>query len=96
MYKLSPHEKLDAQLEEYKTQLVNLKAKLNTSSNYFKSDIEAEVNDIEKMLANVKQHINKLGNVTENEWQAVELQFKGCWNGLAAAINDVVNKSFIL
>jgi hypothetical protein len=96
MPELTPHEKLDKQLEGYKTQLVNLKAKLDTSSNHFKSDIELEINEIEIMLKNVKQHITQLEDVAEYEWKAVESRFSGCWSGLAAAIQGVVNKTFLL
>lgn len=93
MPKLTPHEKLDEKLDGYKTQLIHLKDMLDKSSESLKSDLEADINDIEKMLKNVKKHMSQLGYVAEDEWHVVESNFKGCWNDISRSIKNAVYKS---
>lgn len=93
MSTLTPHEQLDKQLEKYKKQLDELKGKLNASSALLKSDLEADIDEIEKMLANVRKHISHLGEIADDEWHEVESRFKNCWTDLSSAIKNAASKS---
>ena len=89
------HDKLNAKLEEHKTQLKSLKDKLNNSSDSLKADLEPEIDNIEKMLINIKKHISQLGEAAEDEWEIVDSKFKGCWKGISHAIKSAVSKSLM-
>jgi len=85
-------EKLDAQLKEWKAQIVLLKAKAKNAEAGAKIDYYKTIDGLEQKQNKAKTKLKELKTAGDEAWEAVKSGADKAWAEVKAAYHDAVEK----
>lgn len=88
-------QKLQAQLDEWKGRLNDLKVKASESEGVSKAEIDQQIQDIEGKISEAESKLTELTELNEagdDAWESVRKRAESSWESLRSAIGDVAAK----
>jgi multidrug efflux pump subunit AcrA (membrane-fusion protein) len=85
-------QKLQAQLDEWKIKIAELKGKAVEAEAGVKADIEQQVNELEGKVVEAEAKLAELADAGEDTWETVKKRVEHSWDSLRNTIGDAASK----
>lgn len=85
-------QKLQAPLDEWRSEIDRLKAKVSGASADVKLEMNRQVEVLESKIEEGKKKLSELSDASDNTWESMKDSMDSAWKSLKSAFNDAASK----
>jgi uncharacterized coiled-coil DUF342 family protein len=85
-------QKLQAQLDEWRSEIDKLKAKASGASADAKLEMNRQAEVLESKIEEGKKKLSELADASDDKWESMKDSMDSTWKSLKSAFNDAASK----